>query len=367
MYCRNCGEELRDGARFCPNCGARVTDAGPAKAGAQDAATGEDAPSGTGGAAAASQKPPKPSGPATDPARRRRRVIGLVVGIAAVAAVVLLVGHLLLGGESTEGTKDTSIDPSLGQDFEVGDVEVGTWESQPCLRCTIVNTSDQVARNVSFSISAIGAAKNWYGDAEDVDLAVEVINAENGSSNTIDYLFPGENEVTFIPKTRSGVVARYGSEDDAETYTFDDLADFSVELAGYPDLPADEYVRLSDDDYQIDTQLAETGGDKVLDVSVTNSTDYRWGDVTVHLVAVDEDGALADTAGGTSTEADLIYNIDAYDLNGGNAVAMQDLGPGETQSTSVGYSEYLDVDHFEVLGVYVRKDLDTGSDSCGSR
>ena len=30
MYCMNCGKQIRDGARFCPFCGADQSDAAPA-------------------------------------------------------------------------------------------------------------------------------------------------------------------------------------------------------------------------------------------------------------------------------------------------------------------------------------------------
>ena len=30
MYCENCGAQLKDGAKFCPQCGTKVIDDGPA-------------------------------------------------------------------------------------------------------------------------------------------------------------------------------------------------------------------------------------------------------------------------------------------------------------------------------------------------
>ena len=42
MFCRNCGKEMRDDARFCPNCGAPLEKKEePAPAEAEDAPKGE--------------------------------------------------------------------------------------------------------------------------------------------------------------------------------------------------------------------------------------------------------------------------------------------------------------------------------------
>ncbi len=98
MFCRKCGKELQDGARFCPSCGAEVA---PARQGAQSADGARPAPQ------------PSPLPVAARAGFSGFGTIALIIGgvIAAVVAVVLLIGG---GGGGLDGASSASYGGGLG-------------------------------------------------------------------------------------------------------------------------------------------------------------------------------------------------------------------------------------------------------------
>ena len=89
MYCRKCGKELKDGARFCPSCGAEVAQ-----------------PSQGGQKTGAAPRVPVAATAATGAGFASIAVIA-VIAVAAIAAVVAVVS-LVGGGGSLSGTYSTS-------------------------------------------------------------------------------------------------------------------------------------------------------------------------------------------------------------------------------------------------------------------
>jgi hypothetical protein len=111
MFCKNCGKEMRDDARFCPNCGA--VNGGPAAGSVPPDAgrQGWGAPAGGAGAAAPAEGAPK------------RRGLGLVIGagVAAVAVIALLVVGVSSLFASPRGTVEKAFTKTAAAFEEAGD------------------------------------------------------------------------------------------------------------------------------------------------------------------------------------------------------------------------------------------------------
>ena len=142
MFCKNCGKEMRDDARFCPNCGAvnGGPSAGPVPpdAGRQ----GWGAPAGGAGAAAPAEGAPK------------RRGLGLVIGagVAAVAVIALLVVGVSSLFASPRGTVEKAFTKTAAA-FE----EAKTVSGKP----TMVLLHTVKGKGVSFMENQVG----WHGKA----------------------------------------------------------------------------------------------------------------------------------------------------------------------------------------------------------
>ena len=133
MYCAKCGNEIREGAAFCPSCGSPVTSApGGQQPQAQQASGAPQTPQaqqapGTPQVPGASQVPQQvpqqvPGDPQSRPGqippqtpapkKRRGLIIGIVAGVAAIAAIAAVVVFVVLPKVMPRGiwlvTKETS-------------------------------------------------------------------------------------------------------------------------------------------------------------------------------------------------------------------------------------------------------------------
>ena len=114
---------------------------------------------------------------------------------------------------------------------------------------------------------------------------------------------------------------------------------------------------LDEDEYTAELQMALDGNYPVLNLTLTNNTDYRWANATVYVVAIDANGQRAHYTSGDSNSA-------AFSVG---PLGEQYFKVGETKEMQTGYSSDLNVDHFEISRVVVQKELvDTGSDSSSS-
>ena len=85
MFCMNCGKQIRDGARFCPYCGADQSDAVPASAPAPAAPTAE--------APQRRQAPSPASRSAKAAPKKKKNRTGLVIGLLLLLAVLAVGGY----------------------------------------------------------------------------------------------------------------------------------------------------------------------------------------------------------------------------------------------------------------------------------
>ena len=83
MYCMNCGKQIRDGARFCPFCGADQSDAAPASV---------SAPAAPAAAPQRRQAAPPPRSEKAAP-KKKKNPAGLVIGLLLLLAVLAVGGY----------------------------------------------------------------------------------------------------------------------------------------------------------------------------------------------------------------------------------------------------------------------------------
>ena len=401
MHCPSCGKEVPGGASFCPNCGGKIpreeTVEGTTQA-LRSGGAGETLPvahedsskagDGDGGArdgrSATVAQPTSGAQPAR--AKRGRRVaLMTVLGVALVAALVFGATSLL-GGLGSQGAPNdgqqapiTESDPDQQDDqtdeedpstqddggdepgsgrFEeltVSDVEVDADAPEgPKVTLTVTNNQEQIVVGSYISVSGTYTVTNNYGDEVENEGNLDLICTEQGDYK-IPYLFPGENELELIPDSQDNIVASYTNSYTRETqsYRLQDLNGIEVSVSSGSLIDPDQYAALDEGDYTIDLQMALDGNSPVLNVTLTNDTDYRWRSATVYLVAVGADGRRATRIRNDSNSA-------AFSVG---PVSESYFNVGETKQMQARYSSDLDVDHFEVQRVIVEKELvETGED-----
>ena len=241
----------------------------------------------------------------------------------------------------------------------MSDLEVDVDAAEgPKVTCTVTNNSEQIAQDVSIGATGTYITTNNYGDEVENEGSLDLICTEAGS-NAIPYLFPGENEIELIPSDLDNIVASYsnGYTGETQNYRLQDLTDVVVTVSGGRVLDPSQYAVLDEDEYTAELQMALDGNYPVLNLTLTNNTDYRWANATVYVVAIDANGQRAHYTSGDSNSA--AFSVDP--------LGEQYFKVGETKEMQTGYSSDLNVDHFEISRVVVQKELvDTGSDSSSS-
>lgn len=401
MHCPSCGKEVPGGASFCPNCGGKIpreetvegTTQAPQSGGAgetlpvahEDSSKAGEGDRGARDGRSATVAQPTPGAQPARAKRGRRDALMTVLGVALVAALVFGVTSLLggFGGQGAAGDDQqapiTEPDPdqqdgradeedSSSQDdggdepgsgrFEeltVSDVEVDADAPEgPKVTLTVTNNQDQIVVGSHISVSGTYTVTNNYGDEVENEGNLDLICTERGTRE-IPYLFPGENELELIPTTQDNIVASYTNSYTRETqsYRLQDLNGIEVSVGSGRLIDPDQYAVLDEGDYTIDLQMALDGNSPVLNVALTNDTDYRWRSATVYLVAVGADGRRATRIGSDSNSA-------AFSVG---PVSESYFNVGEAKQMQAGYSSDLDVDHFEIQRVIVEKELvETGED-----
>lgn len=401
MFCPKCGKKVPEGSAFCPSCGAKLAVSTKADAGQEtkEAPKAAAAPKADGAVKQDGEKTAgtaagfAPGAKAGSTAKSLGAVAGAskkgsrnkIIAIAAAAVVVLVLAFGVIGpmlNPAPEGgtgdqyqsgvnapdpdsddsaDEDSSRDPGgeRYQQFTVSDLEIETDAADgPKVTCTITNNSEQIAQDVGISATGTYITTNNYGDEVENEDSLDLICTEAGS-NTIPYLFPGENEIELIPSDLDNIVASYsnGYTGETQNYRLQDLTDVVVTVSGGRVLDPSQYAVLDEDEYTAELQMALDGNYPVLNLTLTNNTDYRWANATVYVVAIDANGQRAHYTSGDSNSA-------AFSVG---PLGEQYFKVGETKEMQTGYSSDLNVDHFEISRVVVQKELvDTGSDSSSS-
>lgn len=392
MFCPKCGKKVADGVTFCPACGTRLggeggqIPQGKAAPQAGQAPQRETAPQ-------AAQGEAKPGSQKGEGHKRKAPVAAIIASIAVIVVVAAAaVGFLVLRGNGTdtgdsaaqddqqagvtapepdqeedgdeEGAADDSADDTNPTDpgsdrFEeltVSDVTVDADAPEgPKVTLTVTNNQAQIVKDTYITANGTFTVTNNYGDEVENEDSLDLICTEEGS-NTIPYLFPGENKIELIPYGQDNIVTSYtnGYTDETQSYRLQDLNSVDVSVSAGSLLDPDQYAVLDPDEYGVELQMALDGHTPVLNVSLTNKTDYRWKSATVYFVAIDANGQRAHNTNSSS-------NSEAFSVG---PVSEQYFKVGETKQMQTNYSSDLNVDHFEVQRVVVEKELvETGNAS----
>lgn len=375
MFCPNCGASVNDEAKFCPECGAKLKDASETPTTSSATQEPEKAPTTTVAEKVQENNSTSPS--YTKPSSKSRRPIIILIAIIAVIVIIaVFIGARSCGSSDTSNAGDNSATQATEtqsseadtdsessstqsegayENFTVSNIKVSTESGKiPRITCTITNNSDKFAKDIKFEVDGKATVKDNYGEDVEMQKALKVIETSTGSNYTIPYLFPGENEIEFIPTYMDNIVATYKASDsnsETQNITLADISDVEIELYGTPNYDASQYIELEEDDYEL---TLTTGLDKssspTLTATITNKTDYKWKNVYVYVVGIGKDG---DYAKNTSTASTAEYSI-AFDAS---PLATQHINVGQSKELSETYSSYLDVDHFKVVRIVVEKEL----------
>lgn len=223
MTCRNCGNEMRDDARFCPSCGALNS---PDTAGGQ--------PQGGASYSAPAWEGPEGGG--------KKKKTGLLIGIAVAAAAVIALLVFVLGGlfSSPKGTVEKAVLKSAAA-YAAAEEKLGLPDMQQWQQ------DQEITQSMGLELRGINS-----------DLAGYDLSALNGLGLGLLASYSGENRTLFFD-----LGAHWGEDD---LFTFRMAADGAELYFNSPQLMGDTYYGMNTE--TLGTDLWEmTGEDEVKNFS----------------------------------------------------------------------------------------------------
>lgn len=196
MYCKNCGKEIDDNAKFCPDCGT------PAAGGIKEPETQAKVPE-------ARIEEPETGTEELDkssPEQRKNKkktgivVVGMLVVVAAVIAAAVLI---LSGGSGQETIQKLSgfttlykSDPGYSFDFS-GEWELHYTEENEAVRIAVPDALSYLAE--TFGVSDLGddGTCSYNPDSGNINIYCEGVETEDGNLSSITYNV-NDDAFTFI-------------------------------------------------------------------------------------------------------------------------------------------------------------------------
>lgn len=251
---------------------------------------------------------------------------------------------------SNDSNSEKSDDPAISRfdDTTVSGIKIDPdAASGPKVTLTVTNNRHQIIKDARIEATGTYTINDEYGDEVEDEGKLSLICTEQGT-DTIPYLLPGKNTIELIPETQDNIVATNWNDytEEMQTYRLQDLDDIDISIGAHYLLDPDQYAVLDEDDYEIDLDMALNNNSPVINATITNKTDYRWHEATVYIVAIDANGQLAHMIDGANNSAAFVAG----------PLTEQYFNVGETKEIQQGYTDGLDVDHFEVRRVVVQKE-----------
>lgn len=218
----------------------------------------------------------------------------------------------------------------------------------PKVTLTVTNNLHQIIMDAQIEATGTYTISDEYGDEVENTSKLALICTEQGTS-TIPYLLPGKNKIELIPESQDNIVAANWNKytEERQVYRLQDLNDIDISIGAHVLLDPDQYAALDEDDYEIDLSMARNNNSPVINATITNKTNYRWEEAQVYIAAIDANGQFAHMIDGGKNSAAFFTG----------PLTERYFNVGETKEVQLSYLDGLDVDHFEVQRVVVKKDL----------
>lgn len=388
MHCPSCGKEAPEGASFCPSCGEKLPNQTSKPNQGLQAANAVEKPCQAPHIPNSATDAPKAASaaqPHTAIVKRKKGPRKLLAVLAIVVLAGAVYGAWSILGTSNANTsepdaqaaktsaheKDTGADkndkpsdqPNTGSsskennkqtlgrfsDTTVSNIKIDpNAAGGPKVTLTVTNNLHQIIKDAQIEATGTYTISDEYGDEVENTGGLSLICTEQGTS-TIPYLLPGKNKIELIPESQDNIVATNWNKytEETQVYRLQDLNDIDISIGAHVLLDPDQYAVLDEDDYEIDLSMARNNNSPVINATITNKTNYRWEEAQVYIAAIDANGQFAHMIGGGKNSAAFFTG----------PLTERYFNVGETKEVQLSYLDGLDVDHFEVQRVVVKKDL----------
>ncbi|EEA89277.1 hypothetical protein COLSTE_02564 [Collinsella stercoris DSM 13279] len=185
---------------------------------------------------------------------------------------------------------ESGVEEEAYEDLEVSGIKADDEEGLGrCVKLTVTNNTDEIARNVEITATGDFEIVDEYGDKDktQLEMTLSCWSPGYGTGGTIAYLMPGENEVVLLAEKGDGTVASYTPDNgDEQKFGLEDASDIEIETGGWEQLEQN-YDILTPEECDLTIDIAPDGK---LSGTITNNTEDRWRKAEVFLRAEDGNG-----------------------------------------------------------------------------
>lgn len=277
MFCPKCGKKAPEGSSFCPSCGSPLTEK-------ESTVNVESTPDD-------SSEPSLAPVPMKKKRSKRPLIAAVAIALVAVGGF-MCIRALAAPKEDPHVTKqaESGVEEEAYEDLEVSGIKADDEEGLGrCVKLTVTNNTDEIARNVEITATGDFEIVDEYGDKDKTQLEMKLScwSPGYGTSGTIVYLMPGENEVVLLAEIGDGTVASYTPENgDEQKFGLEDASDIEIETGDWEQLEQN-YDILTPEECDLTIDIAPDGK---LSGTITNNTEDRWRKAEVFLRAEDGNG-----------------------------------------------------------------------------